>query len=132
MSIYKIPDGYRLQSMCEYETMMSIFDGCRQLEQHLAAAESGATPAGYRLQPIIEYEAMNKIVEDHSRLEQRLAAAEARIDALLRMQAAVQVVADESDGIAGWHMNGEIAKWEEILPEIFEDHTQIKHEVIDD
>lgn len=40
MSIYKIPDGYRLQSMCEYETMMSIFDGCRQLEQRLAAAEA--------------------------------------------------------------------------------------------
>ncbi|WP_334659550.1 hypothetical protein [Klebsiella aerogenes] len=31
---------------------------------------------------------------------------------------AVRGVADDSSGIAGWHLNGEIAKWSEILPEI--------------
>ncbi len=31
---------------------------------------------------------------------------------------AVRGVADNSSGIAGWHLNGEIAKWSEILPEI--------------
>lgn len=31
---------------------------------------------------------------------------------------AVRGVADQSSGIAGWHLNGEIATWEEILPEI--------------
>ncbi len=30
----------------------------------------------------------------------------------------VRGVADNSSGIAGWHLNGEIAKWSEILPEI--------------
>lgn len=31
---------------------------------------------------------------------------------------AVRGVANKSSGISGWHLNGEIAKWEEILPEI--------------
>jgi hypothetical protein len=31
---------------------------------------------------------------------------------------AVRSVADNSSGIAGWHLNGYIATWEEILPEI--------------
>ncbi|EES6450950.1 eae-like domain protein [Escherichia coli] len=31
---------------------------------------------------------------------------------------AVRGVADNSSGIAGWHLNGDIATWEEILPEI--------------
>lgn len=31
---------------------------------------------------------------------------------------AVRGVADNSSGISGWHLNGEIAKWSEILPEI--------------
>jgi hypothetical protein len=33
---------------------------------------------------------------------------------------AVQAVASKSDGIAGWHKNGEIAGWDEILPEVSE------------
>lgn len=31
---------------------------------------------------------------------------------------AVRSVADNSSGIAGWHLNGDIATWEETLPEI--------------
>lgn len=31
---------------------------------------------------------------------------------------AVRCVADNSSGIAGWHLNGDIATWGEILPEI--------------
>lgn len=31
---------------------------------------------------------------------------------------AVRGVADNSSGIAGWHLNGDIATWGEILPEI--------------
>ncbi|MGO0197066.1 hypothetical protein ACTS1J_18755 [Citrobacter freundii] len=37
---------------------------------------------------------------------------------------AVRSVADNSSGIAGWHLNGDIATWEEILPEINEIKTQ--------
>lgn len=31
---------------------------------------------------------------------------------------AVRSVADNSSGISGWHLNGDIATWEEVLPEI--------------
>jgi hypothetical protein len=31
---------------------------------------------------------------------------------------AVQAIADESKGIAGWHQNGDIATWDELLPEV--------------
>lgn len=31
---------------------------------------------------------------------------------------AVRCIADNSSGIAGWHLNGDIAEWPEILPEI--------------
>ncbi|EHI0096028.1 hypothetical protein KP829_001648 [Escherichia coli] len=37
---------------------------------------------------------------------------------------AVRSVADNSSGIAGWHLNGDIATWEEILPEINDIKTQ--------
>lgn len=36
---------------------------------------------------------------------------------------AVRSVADNSSGITGWHLNGDIATWEEILPEINEIKT---------
>ena len=39
-------------------------------------------------------------------------------DELLAALEAVQAVADNSDGVAGWHMNGDIAKWDDLLPEI--------------
>lgn len=37
---------------------------------------------------------------------------------------AVRSIADNSSGIAGWHLNGDIATWEEILPEINDIKTQ--------
>ena len=58
-------------------------------------------------------------------LVRRFAEAEAKISALAAENAAmhetieaVRSVADNSSGIAGWHLNGDIATWEEILPEI--------------
>jgi hypothetical protein len=39
-------------------------------------------------------------------------------DQLLAALKTVQAVANESAGIAGWHLNGDIAKWGEVLPEI--------------
>lgn len=37
---------------------------------------------------------------------------------LLDVIEAVRGVANNSDGISGWHRNGEVAGWDEILPEI--------------
>lgn len=58
-------------------------------------------------------------------LVRKFAEAQAKISALAAENAvmletieAVRSVADNSSGIAGWHLNGDIATWEEILPEI--------------
>ncbi|UMU58168.1 hypothetical protein [Shigella flexneri] len=58
-------------------------------------------------------------------LVRKFAEAEAKISALAAENAAmhetieaVRSVADNSSGIAGWHLNGDIATREEILPEI--------------
>ena len=43
---------------------------------------------------------------------------------------AVRGVADNSSGIAGWHLNGEIAKWSEILPEIDDIETPATNRIV--
>ena len=54
--------------------------------------------------------------------ETELLAANAALEAeVLRLRGAldsVQQVANRSDGIAGWHLNGDIASWDSILPEV--------------
>ncbi|GAA4493678.1 hypothetical protein [Pseudaeromonas paramecii] len=39
-------------------------------------------------------------------------------DELLAALVAVQAVANNSQGIAGWHLNGDLAGWDELLPEV--------------
>ncbi|EHY3761487.1 hypothetical protein QPQ48_002271 [Escherichia coli] len=51
-------------------------------------------------------------------LEAKCAALAAENAVMLETIEAVRSVADNSSGIAGWHLNGDIATWEEILPEI--------------
>lgn len=58
-----------------------------------------------------------------SELEARCAALAAESAAMHETIEAVRSVADNSSGIAGWHLNGDIATWEEILPEINEIET---------
>lgn len=41
-------------------------------------------------------------------------------DELLAALEAVQAVANESSGIAGWHLNGDVASWDDLLPEVAE------------
>ncbi|MBL0879412.1 hypothetical protein [Serratia ureilytica] len=59
------------------------------------------------------------------RVEQLAEAAEERAEALAVENVAMRSVIDaaigianNSSGIAGWHLNGEIADWDEILPEL--------------
>ncbi|AWQ48061.1 hypothetical protein [Serratia marcescens] len=59
------------------------------------------------------------------RVEQLAEAAEERAESLAMENAAMRgvidaavAVANNSAGIAGWHLNGEIAGWDEILPEL--------------
>lgn len=43
---------------------------------------------------------------------------------------AVRGVADNSSGIAGWHLNGDIAQWSEILPEIDDIETPATDRIV--
>ncbi|HBI9588691.1 TPA: hypothetical protein ACUSWP_000283 [Escherichia coli] len=58
------------------------------------------------------------LVRKFAEAEAKCAALAAENAAMHETIAAVRSVADNSSGIAGWHLNGDIATWEEILPEI--------------
>lgn len=57
-------------------------------------------------------------VRKFAEAEAKCAALAAENAAMHETIEAVRSVADNSSGIAGWHLNGDIATWEEILPEI--------------
>lgn len=56
--------------------------------------------------------------KDYAALETKCAALASENAAMHETIEAVRSVADNSSGIAGWHLNDDIATWEEILPEI--------------
>ncbi len=74
----------------------------------------------------------NELAEDHQKAIESIKQADAAVKlahekfsalatenaVMLETIEAVRSVADNSSGIAGWHLNGDIATWEEILPEI--------------
>lgn len=74
----------------------------------------------------------NELAEDHQKAIESIKQADAAVKlahekfselaaenaAMHETIEAVRSVADNSSGIAGWHLNGDIATWEEILPEI--------------
>ncbi|MBS8457888.1 hypothetical protein KEQ72_16100 [Escherichia coli] len=91
------------------------------------------TNAEYLVRKFAEAEAkISALSEDHQKAIESIKQADATVklahekfSALAAENAAmheaieaVRSVADNSSGIAGWHLNGDIATWEEILPEI--------------
>lgn len=58
------------------------------------------------------------LVRKFAEAEAKCAALAAENAAMHETIEAVRSIADNSSGIAGWHLNGDIATWEEILPEI--------------
>ncbi|EFD1713468.1 hypothetical protein [Escherichia coli] len=58
------------------------------------------------------------LVRKFAEAEAKCAALAAENAAMHETIEAVRSVADNSSGIAGWHLSGDIATWEEILPEI--------------
>ncbi|MET5152011.1 hypothetical protein [Serratia marcescens] len=71
---------------------------------------------------LVRFDAHQQVV---SAIETERDAQQKRADALAVENAAMRSVIDaaigvanNSSGIAGWHLNGEIADWEEILPEL--------------
>ena len=49
---------------------------------------------------------------------EKLAAMTKQRDVLLEAMYAVQGVMNSSEGVAGWHKNGDIASWDKVLPEV--------------
>ncbi|EIY0206554.1 TPA: hypothetical protein SI631_000328 [Escherichia coli] len=91
------------------------------------------TNAEYLVRKFAEAEAkISALSEDHQRAiesikqadvavklaHEKFSALAAENAAMHETVEAVRSVADNSSGIAGWHLNGDIATWEEILPEI--------------
>ncbi|HCJ5717762.1 TPA: hypothetical protein NU452_001715 [Escherichia coli] len=91
------------------------------------------TNAEYLVRKFAEAEAkISALSEDHQKAIESIKQADAAVKlahekfsalaaenaVMLETIEAVRSVADNSSGIAGWHLNGDIATWEEILPEI--------------
>lgn len=63
-------------------------------------------------------------------LRNQLAAVVAENVGLRETIEAVRCIADNSSGIAGWHLNGDIAEWPEILPEIDDIETPATDRIV--
>lgn len=63
---------------------------------------------------------LNECETELESLRQQLAECQATNWKLREALDAVQQVANSSEGIAGWHLNGDIASWDSILPEVDE------------
>lgn len=59
-----------------------------------------------------------EFVASHPELAEKLEAMTKQRDVLLDAMYAVQGVMNSSEGVAGWHKNGDIATWDELLPEV--------------
>ncbi|WKR87427.1 eae-like domain protein [Escherichia coli] len=66
----------------------------------------------------VDMRSVAKLISDLATQLVRANALAAENEAMHETIEAVRSVADNSSGIAGWHLNGDIATWEEILPEI--------------
>lgn len=67
-----------------------------------------------------EIQAARHVQREHNRLLTNLASSQLREQQLREALEAVHAVSLQSHGIDGWHLNGEIATWDELLPEVAE------------
>ncbi|EPB3685898.1 hypothetical protein ACRGCA_001239 [Escherichia coli] len=89
-----------------------ISDLATQLEVQLVRANALAEDQQKAIESIKQADAAVKLAHE------KFSALAAENAAMHETIEAVRSVADNSSGIAGWHLNGDIATWEEILPEI--------------
>lgn len=95
-----------------------ISDLATQLEVQLARANALAEDQQKAIESIKQADSAVKLAHE------KFSALAAENAAMHETIEAVRSVADNSSGIAGWHLNGDIATWEEILPEINDIETQ--------
>ncbi|HDX9343398.1 TPA: eae-like domain protein [Escherichia coli] len=89
-----------------------ISDLATQLEVQLVRANALAEDQQRAIESIKQADSAVKLAHE------KFSALAAENAAMHETIEAVRSVADNSSGIAGWHLNGDIATWEEILPEI--------------
>lgn len=89
-----------------------ISDLATQLEVQLVRANALAEDQQKAIESIKQADAAVKLAHE------KFSALAAENAVMLETIEGVRSVADNSSGIAGWHLNGDIATWEEILPEI--------------
>ena len=89
-----------------------ISDLATQLEVQLVRANAMAEDQQKAIESIKQADSAVKLAHE------KFSALAAENAAMHEAIEAVRSVADNSSGIAGWHLNGDIATWEEILPEI--------------
>ncbi|MDY8683373.1 hypothetical protein UY481_12680 [Escherichia coli] len=89
-----------------------ISDLATQLEVQLVRANALAEDQQKAIESIKQADSAVKLAHE------KFSALAAENAAMHETIEAVRSVADSSSGIAGWHLNGDIATWEEILPEI--------------
>ncbi|EEU9500132.1 hypothetical protein N3Q16_002547 [Escherichia coli] len=89
-----------------------ISDLATQLEVQLVRANALAEDHQRAIESIKQADSAVKLAHE------KFSALAAENAAMHETIEAVRSVADNSSGIAGWHLNGDIATWEEILPEI--------------
>ncbi|EFP5565923.1 hypothetical protein H0722_000906 [Escherichia coli] len=95
-----------------------ISDLATQLEVQLVRANALAEDHQKAIESIKQADSAVKLAHE------KFSALAAENAAMHETIEAVRSVADNSSGIAGWHLNGDIATWEEILPEINDIETQ--------
>lgn len=95
---------------------VSITDGSQNMHDGLLMASVSPDDSDYPFATfaMVGYYMAAEI--EKLRAQRDALAAESAV--MLETIEAVRSVADNSSGISGWHLNGDIATWEEILPEI--------------
>ena len=88
-------------------TMHNVWSGYRGYHKYIAA-EKCDDKMGKIARQSVEIDS----------LKEQVAQLEAEVLRLREALDSVQQVANRSDGIAGWHLNGDIASWGSILPEV--------------
>lgn len=116
---------------------LAEFAAIAYAEGKVAQAKRQPPPITVDLRSIIDPEMMSELLDRGLNfygelkvmpdiIADRIAQLEQQRDELLAALEAVQAVANNSDGVAGWHMNGDIAKWDDLLPEIDNAITSVK------
>ena len=62
---------------------------------------------------------INALVVDNARLKEQLSVAENERDEALAILAELDLLVSDSAGVSGYHMNGDVAKWDE-FSELFD------------